>query len=354
MAHTLLLADDSATIQRVVELTFASEDIDVVTVGDGTRAIEAIERDEPDIVLVDVSMPGRDGYEVASFVRSDPARDRIPVVLLTGAFEPLDESRCDAIGRHEVLVKPFEPRQVIGKVRELLELSPADAAEAPAVVAAATALATDPSETVDRAVPSAEVVEAAETVAAAETVEAAETVVPGAPVADAPDAAVADAAARADASAPAVEAAAAAPAEAPPGEPVEPVPSEPPAAPAEKAAGEVGEPAAPLSGKAVSGAGVSVPPAGAGGSVLAEAFSTFLAVEQGADPPALAEADTGADSGNPGPEWQVPDALIDELVERVVERMSETVVRDTVAEVVSRIGERLARDESTRVTSGSE
>ena len=106
MPYTLLLADDSATIQRVVELTFASEDIDVVTVGDGTQAIEAIERDAPDIVLVDVSMPGRDGYEVASFVRSDPARDRIPVVLLTGAFEPLDESRCGAIGRHEVLVKP--------------------------------------------------------------------------------------------------------------------------------------------------------------------------------------------------------------------------------------------------------
>ena len=127
MPHTLLLADDSATIQRVVELTFASEDIDVVTVGDGTKAIEAIERGEPDIVLADVSMPGRDGYEVASFVRSDPARDRIPVVLLTGAFEPLDESRCDAIGRHEVLVKPFEPRQVVGKVRELLDLPSKDA-----------------------------------------------------------------------------------------------------------------------------------------------------------------------------------------------------------------------------------
>lgn len=307
MPHTLLLADDSATIQRVVELTFASEDIDVVTVGDGTRAIEAIERDEPDIVLVDVSMPGRDGYEVASFVRSDPARDRIPVVLLTGAFEPLDESRCDAIGRHEVLVKPFEPRQVIGKVRELLEFSPAETAE---------------------------------------TVEAAETVVPDAPVADA--------ATPVEASAPAVKAAAAAPTEAPPVEQVAPAPSGPPAAPAAETAAEVGEPVAPLSGAAVSGAGARMPPAGAGGSVLAEAFLTFLAVEQGADPPALGAADTGADSGNAGPELQVPDATMDELVDRVVERLAETVVRDTVAEVVSRIGERLAREESTRVTSGGE
>ena len=351
MPHTLLLADDSTTIQRVVELTFASEDIDVVTVGDGTRAIEAIERDEPDIVLVDVSMPGRDGYEVASFVRSDPARDRIPVVLLTGAFEPLDESRCAAIGRHEVLVKPFEPRQVIGKVRELLELSPADVAEAPAAVAKAKARAADPPATADTAAPAAEAAEVetaeVETAETAEVVDASETVVPDAPAADA--------VAPGEAAAPVVEAAAAAPTEAPPVEQVAPDPSEPPAAPAaETGVEEVGEPTAPLSAAAVSGAGARIPPAGAGGSVLAEAFLTFLAVEQGADPPAPAAGDTGGDSGGAGPELQVSDAVLDELVRRVVERMSETVVRDTVAEVVSRIGERLAREESTGVTADGE
>ncbi len=366
MPHTLLLADDSTTIQRVVELTFASEDIDVVTVGDGTRAIEAIERDEPDIVLVDVSMPGRDGYEVASFVRSDPARDRIPVVLLTGAFEPLDESRCDAIGRHEVLVKPFEPRQVIGKVRELLELSPADVAEAPAAVAKAKARAADPPATADTAAPAAETAEVetaevetaevetaevetaeVETAETAEAVDASETVVPDAPAADA--------VAPGEAAAPVVEAAAAAPTEAPPVEQVAPDPSEPPAAPAaDTGVEEVGEPTAPLSAAAVSGAGARIPPAGAGGSVLAEAFLTFLAVEQGADPPAPAAGDTGGDSGGAGPELQVSDAVLDELVRRVVERMSETVVRDTVAEVVSRIGERLAREENTGVTADGE
>ncbi len=351
MPHTLLLADDSTTIQRVVELTFASEDIDVVTVGDGTRAIEAIERDEPDIVLVDVSMPGRDGYEVASFVRSDPARDRIPVVLLTGAFEPLDESRCDAIGRHEVLVKPFEPRQVIGKVRELLELSPADVAEAPAAVAKAKARAADPPATADTAAPAAETAEVetaeVETAETAEAVDASETVVPEAPAADA--------VAPGEAAAPVVEAAAAAPTEAPPVEQVAPDPSEPPAAPAaDTGVEEVGEPTAPLSAAAVSGAGARIPPAGAGGSVLAEAFLTFLAVEQGADPPAPAAGDTGGDSGGARPELQLSDAVLDELVRRVVERMSETVVRDTVAEVVSRIGERLAREESTGVTADGE
>ena len=73
MPHKLLLADDSVTIQRVIELTFADEDVQVVAVGDGKQAIERIDRRSPDIVLADVGMPERDGYEVAAFIKGDPA-----------------------------------------------------------------------------------------------------------------------------------------------------------------------------------------------------------------------------------------------------------------------------------------
>ena len=120
MAHKLLLADDSAAIRRVIELTFAEEDVDVVAVVDGAQAIEAIAREAPDIVLADAGLPGTDGYDVASFIRNEAALARIPVVLLTGAFEPLDESRAASCGCRAVLVKPFAPRQVIDTVRELL------------------------------------------------------------------------------------------------------------------------------------------------------------------------------------------------------------------------------------------
>ena len=72
MPHKLLLADDSVTIQRVIELTFADEDIQVIAVGDGRQAIERIRADRPDIVLADIGMPERDGYEVAAFVKGDP------------------------------------------------------------------------------------------------------------------------------------------------------------------------------------------------------------------------------------------------------------------------------------------
>ena len=120
MAHKLLLADDSVTIQRVIELTFADEDVQVTVVGDGKQAVERILSDRPDIVLADIGMPGRDGYDVAAFIKGDPRFAHIPVVLLTGAFEPLDENRARSVGCDAVLIKPFEPQMVINRVKELL------------------------------------------------------------------------------------------------------------------------------------------------------------------------------------------------------------------------------------------
>lgn len=120
MPHKLLLADDSVTIQRVIELTFADEDIDVLAVGDGKQAIDRTVSERPDIVLADVGMPERDGYEVAAFIKGHPELAHIPVLLLTGAFEPIDENRARAVGCDGVLVKPFEPQMVINRVKDLL------------------------------------------------------------------------------------------------------------------------------------------------------------------------------------------------------------------------------------------
>ena len=131
----LLLADDSVTIQRVIELTFADETVQVIAVGDGQQAIDRIKADRPDIVLADIGMPERDGYEVASFVKSTPEFSHIPVLLLTGAFEPVDEARARGVGADGVLVKPFEPQMVISRVRELLNRR-SDSSSTPALVAA--------------------------------------------------------------------------------------------------------------------------------------------------------------------------------------------------------------------------
>tara|TARA_B110000014_G_C20109358_1_gene584081 strand:- start:563 stop:1288 length:726 start_codon:yes stop_codon:yes gene_type:complete len=123
MPHKLLLADDSVTIQRVVQLTFVDEDIEVVTIGDGSQIVDAIRKETPDIVLVDVNMPNKNGYEVAAFVKSGSTHN-VPVVLLAGAFEPVNEAQAKEAGCDGVLVKPFEPNQVIEKVKELLDSRP--------------------------------------------------------------------------------------------------------------------------------------------------------------------------------------------------------------------------------------
>ena len=123
MPYTLLLADDSVTIQRVIELTFADEDVNVVAVSDGDQAIARLESSPPDIVLADIGMPGKNGYEVAKYIKQSPKLSHIPVVLLTGAFEPVDQARATEAGCDGVLAKPFEPQLVIGRVKDLLAKS---------------------------------------------------------------------------------------------------------------------------------------------------------------------------------------------------------------------------------------
>ena len=94
MPERLLVADDSLTIQRVIELAFANENLEVVAVSSGEDAIKQIDARPPAIVLADTRMPERSGYEIAEFVSSIPTGAQIPVVLMTGAFEPVDDRRA--------------------------------------------------------------------------------------------------------------------------------------------------------------------------------------------------------------------------------------------------------------------
>ena len=120
MGHTILLADDSITIQKVIELTFSDEDFELHTVGNGQKAIDEIRDVKPDIVLCDIIMPEKNGYEVCEFIKGNDDLKHIPVLLLTGAFEPFDQERAKTAGCDGFLAKPFEPQTLISKVRELL------------------------------------------------------------------------------------------------------------------------------------------------------------------------------------------------------------------------------------------
>lgn len=123
----LLLADDSVTIQKVVNLTFADEGIDVVAVGDGDAAMEKFAELAPDLMMVDVNMPGTDGYRICEMVKQNEQTAHIPVILLVGSFEPFDEERAYSAGADGYLTKPFQSiRQLVGKVTSLLDSNAGD------------------------------------------------------------------------------------------------------------------------------------------------------------------------------------------------------------------------------------
>jgi CheY-like chemotaxis protein len=121
MGKKILLADDSITIQKVIELTFSDEDFEVVTVGNGRLAVERVLEIRPDIVLCDIIMPEKDGYEVCDFIKRHPQLSNVPVLLLTGAFEPFDQERAARVQCDGFLAKPFEPETLIAKVKDLLQ-----------------------------------------------------------------------------------------------------------------------------------------------------------------------------------------------------------------------------------------
>jgi CheY-like chemotaxis protein len=105
----ILVADDNSNIQKMVGLALKDQGIDVVAVGNGEAAVRKISDIRPDLVLADVFMPVRNGYEVCKYVKDDRTLCHIPVILLVGAFDPLDEQEAQRVGADGVLKKPFVP-----------------------------------------------------------------------------------------------------------------------------------------------------------------------------------------------------------------------------------------------------
>ena len=118
MRRTILLADDSVTIRKIVELTFTDTDIRVCSVASGQEAVELLAELRPDLVLADVVMPGLSGYEVCRAVK---ASDRpVPVLLMAGTFEPFDAEQARECGSDGHVTKPFDSQQLVSRVEQLL------------------------------------------------------------------------------------------------------------------------------------------------------------------------------------------------------------------------------------------
>ncbi len=128
MIKTILLADDSITMQKVIRLTFASGGYELCCADNGDEALKKAEDLKPHIVLVDAALPGKNGYEVCRGIKDNPRLKNTPVIILAGTFNPLDDDKATKAACDDSIVKPFESRQLVEKVENLLRKYPASEA----------------------------------------------------------------------------------------------------------------------------------------------------------------------------------------------------------------------------------
>lgn len=120
----ILVADDNSNVQKTVALALADLSVEVVAVNNGEAAVRKLADISPDLILADIFMPVRNGYEVCEFVKKDARFAQVPVVLLVGAFDPLDEREAERVGADGILKKPFVPPDpLIAMVKALLDRS---------------------------------------------------------------------------------------------------------------------------------------------------------------------------------------------------------------------------------------
>jgi CheY-like chemotaxis protein len=137
---TVYFIDDSATMREVIKIAFRRENMEVVASHDAAAALDEIEQKHPDVVITDVIMPGKDGYEVCQFIKNHPELSRTPVILMSGVVNRAVAERAFAVKADELLRKPFQPQDLIARVRHLLNGSPAPTSPSASGANAAAAL----------------------------------------------------------------------------------------------------------------------------------------------------------------------------------------------------------------------
>jgi len=112
--------DDSATMREVIKIAFHREDLDVITCHDASSALDLMDHSAPNVVISDVIMPGRDGYEVCQYIKQHPRFSQTPVILMSGVVNKGVAERAFAVHANELIRKPFQPQDLIARVRHLL------------------------------------------------------------------------------------------------------------------------------------------------------------------------------------------------------------------------------------------
>ena len=120
MSKRVLVVEDQEDNRQILRDLLASADIDMIEAGDGPAGLAAAASERPDLILMDIQLPGLDGYEVTRRIRADPALRAIPIIAVTSYALSGDEDKARAAGCDAYVTKPYSPRQLLAKIREFL------------------------------------------------------------------------------------------------------------------------------------------------------------------------------------------------------------------------------------------
>jgi CheY-like chemotaxis protein len=134
---TVVFIDDSATMREVIKIAFRRENIDVVAYSDAATALTSIEQNAPDVIITDVIMPDKDGYEVCQQIKQHPRLNGTPVILMSGVVNRAVAEKAFSVKADELIRKPFQPQDLIARVKHLLKSDAPVSAPAPVNAAAA-------------------------------------------------------------------------------------------------------------------------------------------------------------------------------------------------------------------------
>src|SRR5947199_1478706 len=139
---TVYFIDDSATMREVIKIAFRRESINVITCADAASALAQFEQNRPDVVITDVIMPDQDGYSVCTQIKQNPQFSEVPVVLMSGVVNKSVADKAVSVKADELIRKPFQPQELIGRVKTLLgpKVAPPPIVDRPAGATGASSL----------------------------------------------------------------------------------------------------------------------------------------------------------------------------------------------------------------------
>ncbi|MBA7496246.1 Regulator of RpoS [subsurface metagenome] len=119
--YKIILADGSPIIKKIVNLAFSKEDYEIHTISDGQEVIKSLEQINPDIILLDINLPKKNGYEVCEFVKNNSKLVQTPIIILRGTFEKIDQEKIKKLACNDFIQKPFNSTELVQKVKNILE-----------------------------------------------------------------------------------------------------------------------------------------------------------------------------------------------------------------------------------------